>query len=60
MSLATQKSEGGPESTEIVAQVDDDTHSNMEDFVLETLSEIDHNGVTTDDTDEACSVTRRL
>ena len=49
-----RKFEGGLESTEIVEQVDDNTHSNIEDFVVETLSEIDHNDVTTDDTtDEA-------
>ena len=51
-SPATQKIEGGLESTEIIAQVDDNTHSNMEDFVVEILSEIDRNDVTIDDTDE--------
>ena len=51
-SPAAQKIEGGLESADIVAQVADKTHSNMVDFVVETLSEIDHNDVTTDDTDE--------
>ena len=52
-SPSTQNIEGGIESTEIVAQVDDNTHGNMEDFVVETLSEIDYNDATTDITDEA-------
>ena len=40
------------ESADIVVQVADKTHSNMVDFLVETLSEIDHNDVTTDNTDE--------